>query len=96
MKRLIIGFVTIAVLMTGALFAGTEAASSCSAKLPDGTESCSVTCETGETAVCGRNDAQVWCHCEASSSSRMSDEITAGASVDTSDDTQDDGGSNSE
>lgn len=38
--------------------------SSCDIELPDGTEKCEVSCDTGEKAVCGRNEAQVWCYCE--------------------------------
>ena len=59
---MILGFILLAII-TGPPAVGEETAS-CSAELPDGTEKCEVICERGETAICGRNEAQVWCYCE--------------------------------
>lgn len=58
----ILGFILLAIIVGTPLAA--EEGASCSAELPDGTETCEVVCDPGETANCGRNEAQVWCYCE--------------------------------
>lgn len=55
--------IVLLVIITGRSPVGATS-SSCDIELPDGTEKCEVSCDTGEKAVCGRNEAQVWCYCE--------------------------------
>ena len=80
MKGLLIAVVTLAVVATGALLAGAEESSQCSASLPDGTV-CRVTCDGGRTAVCRADSSRVGCSCKDSSSRQSSDDFDGGEDV---------------
>ena len=70
MKGLLIALLSTAVFLGGGMVADAEEGSQCSMELPDGSQTCQVTCKTGWTAYCGRDvegkrkNWELWCHCK--------------------------------
>ena len=61
MKKLLCTVATLALFVS---LAPLGHASSCSTKSKDGTQSCSITCPTGESASCESRESDAICKCE--------------------------------